>query len=78
MGVVNGELGRFNAAIEDFTRAISLDSSNASAYVNRAVAYERMQNIGSALSDFQRACEMGDARGCKGANAMRGKQHARG
>jgi len=64
---------RTDKAIAEYTRAISLAPSKTSAYVNRAVAYAKMGNISIALSDFQRACEMGDARGCAGANAMKVK-----
>jgi len=35
------------------------------------VAHEKMNKTGTALSDFQRACEMGDERGCGGVEYIR-------
>lgn len=41
----------FNKAIELYTKAIELDSSNAVFYANRSLAHLRQESFGSALQD---------------------------
>ena len=48
----------FNAAIEEYTRAIQLNSSFAEAYYNRAVAYYGQKNLEKAMADLQRAISL--------------------
>ncbi|SPQ00556.1 putative Tetratricopeptide TPR_1 repeat-containing protein [Candidatus Sulfobium mesophilum] len=74
-GVAYGELGRLDEAHNDLNHAILLDPSRASSYINRAVTHERMRDITSALTDFQKACDLGDERGCGGVEYMRKKYH---
>ena len=65
-GLAYGDKDQHNRAIEDFNRTIALDPNNAEAYNNRGFAYYNKGNMGRAISDFQKACDMGDERGCKG------------
>lgn len=37
----------------------------ADAYNNRGIAYYMKGNMGRAISDFQKACDMGNENGCK-------------
>lgn len=48
-------LNVFPESIKHFTRAIECDPTYAEAYYNRAMAYERLGNIGAAKADFQSA-----------------------
>jgi Flp pilus assembly protein TadD len=43
---------RYQAAIEDLTRAITLRPGYADAYFNRAVAYERLGRVEDAERDY--------------------------
>jgi Tfp pilus assembly protein PilF len=52
-------LGQSEKAIEDYTKAISLDPNNAAAYVGRAKAYERSGKADRALRDQDKAKELG-------------------
>jgi len=45
-------------AIGVFTESIQLDPSNASAYLNRGMAYERINHIQQAIADFSKAIEL--------------------
>ncbi|MBI5747823.1 MAG: tetratricopeptide repeat protein [Nitrospinae bacterium] len=49
-----------DSAIEAYTKAIALDPN----YVHGA-AYALSGNMGRAISDFQKACDMGEKGGCK-------------
>ena len=65
-GDVYFDKGQYDRAIEDYNKAIALNPNNASAYNNRGVAYERIGNIiNKAISDYQKACDMGYELGCK-------------
>jgi len=46
------------AAIEEFTKAIELDSSYSYAYYNRALSYYRIGNLESSLADYNKAIEL--------------------
>ena len=65
LGYYYAEAGLYDKAIEAFTSAIALDPDDAAAYTNRGVAYEIKGDMGRAISDFQKACDMGDEGGCK-------------
>lgn len=52
-------------AIEDYNKAIALDPNDAKAYNNRGNAYKNKKQYGRAISDLQKACDMGDENGCK-------------
>src|SRR3989337_2489684 len=54
-----------DSAIEAYTKAIALDPNYADAYTNRGIAYALSGNMGRAISDLQRACDMGEENGCK-------------
>ena len=54
-----------DSAIEAYTKAIALDPNYADAYTNRGIAYALSGNMGRAISDFQKACDMGNEIGCK-------------
>ena len=57
--------GQIDRAIEDFNKAISINPNYAGAYYNRGLAYALSGNIGRAISDLQKACDMGYENGCK-------------
>ena len=57
------DLGKYEEAIADCTRAIKVNSINASAYVNRGIP---KQNSGlSFYSDYKKACDLGKERCCQ-------------
>src|SRR5271165_24904 len=45
-GVVYAKLGRYSAAVDDFSHAIELDPHFSGAYTNRALAYRQENKIG--------------------------------
>ncbi|MBS1233363.1 MAG: repeat-containing protein [Nitrospirae bacterium] len=45
-------------AIRAFASSLELDSSNARAYLNRGMAYERMNNVQQAFEDYSRAIQL--------------------
>jgi tetratricopeptide (TPR) repeat protein len=45
-------------AIQVFTESIGLDPSNASTYLNRGMAYERINNMQQAIADYSKAIEL--------------------
>ncbi|MBI4378833.1 MAG: trypsin-like peptidase domain-containing protein [Nitrospinae bacterium] len=59
------ETGFYDDAIMAFTFANALDPNYALAHYNRGVAYYLSGNISRAISDFQKACNMGNENGCK-------------
>ena len=50
--------GNFYEAIRAFGLSIELDPSNAKAYLNRGIAYERMNNAQQAFEDYGRAIQL--------------------
>ena len=50
--------GDFQAAINDYTRAIDLQPDSANAYYNRGIAYENIGEYESAIDDYTRAIEI--------------------
>ncbi|MGE5276842.1 MAG: alkaline phosphatase family protein [Acidobacteriota bacterium] len=50
-----GALGRYDAAVEQLTKAIELDPVNVEAYHNRAVIHERRGERDAAIRDYQTA-----------------------
>ncbi len=56
-GAAYARLGRFNEAIADFSRAVSLDASFAPALTNRGLAQRQSGRDDAALQDFSRAIE---------------------
>ena len=58
------ELGLNDRAVQDCNRALRLNSTNALAYFNRAMAYEGKGEVRNALKDFEKACSLGWASAC--------------
>ena len=53
-------LGQYQQAIEDYTKAIMLKPDYANTYNNRALVYLITKNTGSGCGDAQKACELGN------------------
>ena len=64
-GAVYQQSNMLELAIEDFSRAIELDSSSSEAYFNRSVAYSGLEKYERAISDVSRYIELNpdDAKG---------------
>jgi tetratricopeptide (TPR) repeat protein len=56
-GIAYDDLGRPQAAIADYTTAISLQSKYPEAYYDRALAYERIGDVPHALDDYGSAIQ---------------------
>jgi tetratricopeptide (TPR) repeat protein len=54
---------QFSRAIEDLNRAIDLNPKNPAVYLIRGAVYAEIGNP-RAISDFQKACDMGSEQGC--------------
>ena len=54
------ENGEFEGAIEDYNKAIALNSKNAMAYFNRGNTYFNLGNKTQACEDWNIARELGD------------------
>ena len=52
------QTGDFEAAIEDYSRAIDLDPENALFYSGRAVAYNLKKDFEAAIEDFNKAIDL--------------------
>ena len=50
--------GRFESSVSDNTEAIRLDPADSNAYMNRAVAYSRLNKTSLALADVRKAAEL--------------------
>ena len=48
----------YQQAIDDYTRAIELDPTNALCYSNRGEAYQRLAQFDLAIADFELALAM--------------------
>jgi tetratricopeptide (TPR) repeat protein len=68
----------YAGALEDYGRAIALDSSKAKGYLNRANAEVAMQNLPAALSDYRKALATDPfyAEACNGAAVVFAQQSA--
>ena len=62
-GVCQAFQGQFSKAIEDINKSIELDPKSPDAYNIRGMVYAQIGNP-RAISDFQKACDMGHAQGC--------------
>jgi len=60
-GFNKGKLGDYTGALQDYNKAIELDSSMAYAYYNRGFAKYRLGNLKGACSDWRKAQELGDS-----------------
>jgi tetratricopeptide (TPR) repeat protein len=54
-GNAYSELGNYEDAIADYTRAIRIDPDYASAYYNRGIEYKNLKNYEDAIADYTRA-----------------------
>jgi Flp pilus assembly protein TadD len=43
----------------------ALNLNDAEVYHNRGLACDKLGNMGRAISDFQKACDLGNENGCK-------------
>lgn len=59
------EKGHPDKAIEEYNNAIALDPTYANAYLNRGYAYVGINKSYNAFLDFQKACRLGDQKGCE-------------
>ncbi len=50
--------GRFEEAIEDYTKAVALNPRHCRAFYNRAFSYDRLQQFEAAIADYSRALEI--------------------
>lgn len=62
-GVCQAFQGQFSKAIADLNHSIELDPKSPDAYNIRGLIYAQIGNP-RAISDFQKACDMGHAQGC--------------
>ena len=58
LGVAKAKLDDYTAAIDDFSKAISLKSDFAEAYYNRAVAKKMLGQKDVARADFEKAAQL--------------------
>jgi len=64
LGMIYFRKQQCGKTVEILSRAIALNPSFAKAYNGRGQAYMRSGNIENAISDFQKACKMGENCGC--------------
>jgi len=57
-GLSSGISGKYREAMENFSKAIELDSKAAGAYVNRGIAYHYLGDYRQAIRDYDRAIEL--------------------
>jgi tetratricopeptide (TPR) repeat protein len=61
LGIVYGEVGRYDDALREFGRALELNPANAAAQVNRGVVLMKQGNQAEAISAFEKALVMGES-----------------
>jgi len=59
-GIAKGKLGDYKGEIEDYDKAIELDSEDTSAYYNRGVAKGELGDYEGAIEDYDKAIELDD------------------
>ncbi len=57
------DLGQYQRAIQDYTRAIQLDPDLAQAYYNRGIVYYNLGEYQRAIQDYDKACSL-DSKYC--------------
>src|SRR5207248_9227031 len=57
-GETYSKIKEYRQAIEDFNRALTLDSNSAAAYYNRGLAYRYLKEYKHAIKDFDRALKL--------------------
>lgn len=65
LGVAYYNNRMYESAIRAYKRAIEINPDYAEAYFNRGLAYEMLGNKSMAISDFQKACDLGSEVGCE-------------
>jgi len=56
---------QYGMAIEDVNRAVTLDPKYANAYIIRGLISFENREYDKAVSDFQKACDLGNKLGCE-------------
>lgn len=51
---------KYQKALNDFDKAISINKQNASAFASRGTVYEKLSKPDLALADFKTAARLGD------------------
>lgn len=69
-GIAYAKKEQYEMAFRDFDMAVSLYQKDADLYVRRGATGAAVGNFGKAMSDFQKACDMGDERGCNALHQM--------
>ena len=65
-GMIYESAGKYDRAIEDYSKAIALDQKRDGVYYfNRGNVFVKLGSRDNAMSDFQKACEMGYKIGCE-------------
>jgi tetratricopeptide (TPR) repeat protein len=62
-------MGRYDQAIEDYNRVLSMRSDDSNAYASRGVAL-----LNKAIADFKKACDMGNRNACDNLKEVSGKK----
>jgi tetratricopeptide (TPR) repeat protein len=57
-GISYDKLGKYEAAVADFSRVLELEPTNSVAYFNRGSTYDSMGAHDHAIADFGRALEL--------------------
>ncbi|HAM51012.1 MAG TPA: hypothetical protein DCP92_10115 [Nitrospiraceae bacterium] len=66
-----GKMGKFDKAIEDYSKSIALNQNNSQAFVNRGLIYLDLDLVQLASADLNRACELGELFGCTAARYLK-------
>ena len=64
LGTSYNAMGRYDDALAAFNKFADLRPDDSDAYKNRAIVYANKRDITSSLSDFRKACSLGDAASC--------------
>jgi tetratricopeptide (TPR) repeat protein len=64
-GLAYKEKGEYSKAIEDYSRAISINPNYSMAYNSRGVVYSMIGNREKAIADYRKACQLENEVGCK-------------
>ena len=65
LGIVSIKMRRYERALENFNKAILLNPGFAFIFADRATVYAALGRKGLSVSDFRKACGMGDEDGCR-------------
>lgn len=52
------QLGKYDLAIQDYTKALEVDAANSFAYYNRGITKDRMGDFEGAVADFSSAISL--------------------